>query len=267
MAAQSAAALTSNSLQPGDAPGDALDPQASLAYLRSLAAPHSPLNLQHESMPDLSNMVNSAISGLNKELTSHFSYLYTEHVEAKMDPTTHRRLVRFWKCTEVTAHQHRTWPTHGDQDDTPTYYQWNKLHCLPSWEIRKVWRSEAGWLLVARPEENALLHHDVPADPHRDVLLDTMNTESSNEDERTALKQSLARQLMEAVVRRDRSRSPRSSRAGFSVAAPLASTSSQGDHPAHPSGDSSQRPILPGSADALAAADVALDDVATLDQP
>lgn len=197
-----------------EAPWGAPDPQESLRYLQALAT-SGIFDVNHPSAPNVQSVVQAAFGGLRKELEKHTGFLHTEHVQYKTDHALGRKMVRFWTCISVTAHPHRVWDETENHDADQIYYDWSKLYCLPPWEIKKVWVSNDGWLLVARPEENQLLAPTHPAIQldQNSLLVETIQSESSHEEERSGLASSMAQQVIDHLVpramARERSRSPR----------------------------------------------------------
>ena len=99
-----------------------------------------------------------------------------------------------------------------------TYYQWTRMRNLPGWWVKKVWRSYDGWLLVAKKEEFNLLIPDNPAPlDQRNLVEETLSSESSMEDQRQNMGADMARQALQnflhlpdgSLPTRERSRSPR----------------------------------------------------------
>ena len=145
--------------------------------------------------------------------------LETEHVEHKTDPHYQRKMVRFWKCSSVTLHPSKTYNL-GDSelDLNQVYFQWARMQNLPGWWVKKIWHSHEGWLLVATKEEFNLLIPDVPSSvDQRNLVEETLSSESSMEQQRQNMGANLARQALQhflhlpedAILSRDRSRSPR----------------------------------------------------------
>ena len=89
---------------------------------------------------------------------------------------------------------------------------------LPGWWVKKIWHSQDGWLLVAKKEEFNLLVHDAPFPiDQRNLVEETLSSESSMENQRQNMGANLARQALQhflhlpedAIHTRARSRSPR----------------------------------------------------------
>ena len=146
-------------------------------------------------------------------------FLETEHVEHKTDLQYQRKMVRFWKCSSVTLHSSKTYTTADEEQDLDqVYYQWTRMQNLPGWWVKKIWHSHDGWLLVAKKEEFNLLVHDVPAPiDQRNLVEETLSSESSIEHQRQNMGANLARQALQhflhrpedTIPARERSRSPR----------------------------------------------------------
>ena len=69
---------------------------------------------------------------------------------------------------------------------------------LPGWWVKKIWHSHDGWLLVAKKEEFNLLVHDVPAPiDQRNLVEETLSSESSIEHQRQNMGANLAREALQ----------------------------------------------------------------------
>ena len=200
-----------------DAPWETPDPLSCVQQLQGLLG--QGLNIGHDSTGDLQVLMHSALGGVRKEVDQHMDLLETEHVEHKTDPYYQRKMVRFWKCSSVTLHPSKTY-TLGDTelDSNQVYFQWARMQNLPGWWVKKIWHSHDGWLLVATKEEFNLLIPEVhsPID-QRNLVEETLSSESSMEQQRQNMGANLARQALQhflhlpedAILVRDRSRSPR----------------------------------------------------------
>ena len=152
--------------------------------------------------------MHSAFGGVRKEVDQHMELLETEHVEHKTDHYQ-RKMVRFWKCSSVTLHPSKNYTTDdAEQDLNHVYYQWARMQNLPGWWVKKIWHSQDGWLLV----------HDAPLPiDQRNLVEETLSSESSMENQRQNMRADMARQALQhflhlpdnAIHARERSRSPR----------------------------------------------------------
>ena len=206
-----------HSAAPSDAPWEIPDPLTCVQQLQGLLG--QGLNIGHDSTGDLQVLMHSALGGVRKEVDQHMDLLETEHVEHKTDPHYQRKMVRFWKCSSVTLHPSKTYNL-GDTelDSNQVYFQWARMQNLPGWRVKKIWHSHEGWLLVATKEEFNLLIPDVhPPIDQRNLVEETLSSESSMEQQRQNMGANLARQALQhflhlpedAIPARDRSRSPR----------------------------------------------------------
>ena len=128
-----------------DAPWDTPDPLTCVRQLQSLVG--LGYSVGHESTGDLQTLIQSAMSGIRKEVEMHMDFMGTEHVEHKTDHHLQRKMVRFWKCSAVTLHENQTFYVGDTEPDSDhVYYQWNKMKNLPGWYIKKIWHSYDGWL-------------------------------------------------------------------------------------------------------------------------
>ena len=210
MAAASGAVLT-------DAPWETPDPLTCVQQLQGLLG--QGFSIGHDSTGDLQVLMHSALGGVRKEVDQHMDLLETEHVEHKTDPHYQRKMVRFWKCSSVTLHPSKTYTTaDAGHDLNQVYFQWARMQNLPGWWVKKIWHSQDGWLLVATKEEFNLLVHDAPSPiDQRNLVEETLSSESSMEQQRQNMGANLARQALQhflhlpedAIPARDRSRSPR----------------------------------------------------------
>ena len=102
------------------------DPLTCIRHLKSLVG-HG-LSLEHDSTGDLGALIQSALVGVRKEVDQRMEYLETEHVEHKTNPQHQRKMVRFWKCTDISLHASKAYTT-GDteQNFDQVYYQWTKM--------------------------------------------------------------------------------------------------------------------------------------------
>ena len=200
-----------------DAPWETPDPLSCVQQLQALLG--QGLNIDHDSTGDLQVLMHSALGGIRKEVDQHMDLLETEHVEHKTDPQYQRKMVRFWKCSSVTLHPSKTYNL-GDSelDLNQVYFQWARMQNLPGWWVKKIWHSHEGWLLVATKEEFNLLIPDVhPSVDQRNLMEETLSSESSMEQQRQNMRANLARQALQHFLHppeddnstRDRSRSPR----------------------------------------------------------
>ena len=200
-----------------DAPWEIPDPLSCVQQLQALLG--QGLNIDHDSTGDLQVLMHSALGGVRKEVDQHMDLLETEHVEHKTDPHYQRKMVRFWKCSSVTLHPSKTYNL-GDSelDSNQVYFQWARMQNLPGWWVKKIWHSHEGWLLVATKEEFNLLIPDVHSSvDQRNLVEETLSSESSMEQQRQNMGANLARQALQhflhlpedASLTRDRSRSPR----------------------------------------------------------
>ena len=200
-----------------DAPWEIPDPLSCVQQLQALLG--QGLNIDHDSTGDLQVLMHSALGGIRKEVDQHMDLLETEHVEHKTDPQYQRKMVRFWKCSSVTLHPSKTYNL-GDSelDLNQVYFQWARMQNLPGWWVKKIWHSHEGWLLVATKEEFNLLIPDVHSSvDQRNLMEETLSSESSMEQQRQNMGANLARQALQhflhlpedASLTRDRSRSPR----------------------------------------------------------
>ena len=89
---------------------------------------------------------------------------------------------------------------------------------LPGWWVKKIWHSYDGWLLVAKKEEFNLLIPDIPVPiDQRNLVEETLSSESSMEQQRQNMGANMARQALQHFLHlpdgtlptRERSRSPR----------------------------------------------------------
>ena len=193
------------------------DPLTSVYQLQGLLG--NGLNIGHDSTGDLQALMHSAFGGVRKEVDQHMELLAAEHVERKTDPQYQRKMVRFWKCSSVTLHPSKNYTTSdAEQDLNHVYYQWARMQNLPGWWVKKIWHSQDGWLLVAKKEEFNLLVHDVPLPiDQRNLVEETLSSESSIETQRQNMGANMARQALQhflhlpddAIHARERSRSPR----------------------------------------------------------
>ena len=211
------AMAAAHSAAPSDAPWEIPDPLTCVQQLQGLLG--QGLNIGHDSTGDLQVLMHSALGGVRKEVDQHMDLLETEHVEHKTDPHYQRKMVRFWKCSSVTLHPSKTYNL-GDTelDSNQVYFQWARVQNLPGWWVKKIWHSHEGWLLVATKEEFNLLIPDVhPPIDQRNLVEETLSSESSMEQQRQNMGANLARQALQhflhlpedAILTRDRSRSPR----------------------------------------------------------
>ena len=101
---------------------------------------------------------------------------------------------------------------------------------LPGWWVKKVWHSYDGWLLVAKKEEFNLLIPDDPAPlDQRNLVEETLSSESSMEHQRQNMGADMARHALQnflhlpdgSLPARERSRSPRGAAAVGIAAAVL----------------------------------------------
>ena len=146
-------------------------------------APWDGLSIEHDSTGDLGTLIQSALVGVRKEVDQHMEYLETEHVERKTHPQYQRKMVRFWKCTDISLHASKAYTTADtEQNFDQVYYQWTKMQNLPGWWVKKIWHSQEGWLLVAKKEEFALLIHEEPRHvDQRNLVEETISSEGSME--------------------------------------------------------------------------------------
>ena len=82
-----------------DAPWDTPDALTSVHQLQGLVG--RGYCVDHDSTGDLQSLVQSALGGIRKEVYQHMDFLETEHVEHKTDHAHQRKMVRFWKCSNV----------------------------------------------------------------------------------------------------------------------------------------------------------------------
>ena len=223
---------SAGNLGPMDAPWNTPDPLTCVQQLQGLVG-HG-FSVGHDSTGDLQSLMQSALGGIRKEVDQHMDFLETEHVEQKTDHQYQRKMVRFWKCSSVLLQPSKTY-TQGDaeQDIDQTYYQWTRMRNLPGWWVKKVWHSYDGWLLVAKKEEFSLLIPDNPAPlDQRNLVEETLSSESSMEHQRQNMGADMARQALQnflhlpdgSLPTRERSRSPRGDAAiGRAAAAALPS--------------------------------------------
>ena len=201
-----------------DAPWETPDPLSCVQQLQALLG-QGLNNIDHDSTGDLQVLMHSALGGIRKEVDQHMDLLETEHVEHKTDPQYQRKMVRFWKCSSVALHPSKTYNL-GDSelDLNQVYFQWARMQNLPGWWVKKIWHSHEGWLLVATKEEFNLLIPDVhPSVDQRNLMEETLSSESSMEQQRQNMGANLARQALQHFLHlpkddnstRDRSRSPR----------------------------------------------------------
>ena len=213
----SSAMATASGAAPADAPWETPDPLTSVYQLQGLLG--QGFSIGHDSTGDLQALMHSAFGGVRKEVDQHMDLLETEHVEHKTDPQYQRKMVRFWKCSSVTLHPSKTYTTaDAEQDLNHVYYQWARMQNLPGWWVKKIWHSQDGWLLVAKKEEFNLLVHDAPFPiDQRNLVEETLSSESSMENQRQNMGANLARQALQhflhlpedVIHTRERSRSPR----------------------------------------------------------
>ena len=213
-----------DTIGPTDAPWETPDPLTCIRYLKSLVG--QGFSVEHDSTGDLGALIQSALGGVRKEVDQHMEYLETEHVEHKTNPQYQRKMVRFWKCTDVTLHASKAYTT-GDteQNFDKTYYQWTKMQNLPGWWVKKIGYSHDGWLLVAKKDAFALLIHEEtrPVD-QRNLVEETISSEGSIESQRQNMGANMARQALQlylnlpggSIPQRDRCRSPRGADAAAS---------------------------------------------------
>ena len=200
-----------------EAPRETPDPLTSVYQLQGLLG--QGFSIGHDSTRDLQALMHSAFGGVRKEVDQHMELLETEHVEHKTDPQYQRKMVRFWKCSSVTLHPSKNYTTDdAEQDLNHVYYQWARMQNLPGWWVKKIWHSKDGWLLVAKKEEFNLLVHDAPLPiDQRNLVEETLSSESSMENQRQNMGADMARQALQhflhlpddAIHARERSRSPR----------------------------------------------------------
>ena len=200
-----------------DAPWHTPDPLTCVHQLQGLVG--QGFSIGHDSTGDLQALMHSALGGIRKEVDQHMDFLETEHVEHKTDLQYQRKMVRFWKCSSVTLHSSKTYTiADEEQDFDQVYYQWTRMQNLPGWWVKKIWHSYDGWLLVAKKEELNLLIHDVPAAmDQRNLVEETLSSESSIEHQRQNMGANMARQALQhflhlpddTIPARERSRSPR----------------------------------------------------------
>ena len=177
----------SDTVGPADAPWDTPDPLTCVRQLQSLVG--LGFNVGHESAGDLQTLIQSAMSGIRKEVDLHMDFMGTEHVEHKTDHQLQRKMVRFWKCSAVTLHENQTFYVGDTEPESDhVYYQWNKMKNLPGWWVKKIWHSYDGWLLVTKKEEFSLLVFDPPRQLDQRVLVEeTISSEGSMESQRQTL--------------------------------------------------------------------------------
>ena len=202
---------------PAEGPWETPDALTSVYQLQGLLG--QGFSIGHDSTGDLQALMHSAFGGVRKEVDQHMELLETEHVEHKTDPHYQRKMVRFWKCSSVTLHPSKNYTTDDvDQDLNHVYYQWARMQNLPGWWVKKIWHSQDGWLLVAKKEGFNLLIHDAPLPiDQRNLVEETLSSESSMENQRQNMGADMARQALQhflhlsdnAIHGRERSRSPR----------------------------------------------------------
>ena len=212
---------------PEDAPWTTPDPLTCVHQLQGLVG--QGFSIGHDSTGDLHALMHSALGGIRKEVDQHMDFLETEHVEHKTDHQHQRKMVRFWKCSTVTLHPSKTYTVADqEQDFDQVYYQWTRLQNLPGWWVKKIWHSYDGWLLVAKKEEFNLLIPDIPAPiDQRNLVEETLSSESSMEQQRQNMGANMARQALQHFLHlpdgilptRERSRSPRGGRGDADLAA------------------------------------------------
>ena len=108
-------------------------------------------NVGHESAGDLQTLIQSAMSGIRKEVDLHMDFMGTEHVEHKMDHQLQRKMVRFLKCSAVTLHESQTFYV-GDTEPESDHVNclWSRKYGILtmggySW-LRK--KNSAYWFLI-----------------------------------------------------------------------------------------------------------------------
>ena len=87
--------------------------------------------LQRWSWKYLQTLIQSAMSGIRKEVELHMDFMGTEHVEHKTDHQLQRKMVRFWKCcyppwkSNLLCWRYRTWIwsciLSVEQDEEPSW--------------------------------------------------------------------------------------------------------------------------------------------------
>ena len=102
----SIAMSVSDTVGPADAPWDTPDPLTCVRQLQSLV--RLGFSVGHESSGGLQTLIQSAMSGIRKEVELHMDFMGTEHAEHKTDHQLQRKMVRFWKCSAVTLHENQT---------------------------------------------------------------------------------------------------------------------------------------------------------------
>ena len=218
----------SDTVGPANAPWDTPDPLTCVRQLQSLVG--LGFNVGHESAGDLQTLIQSAMSGIRKEVDLHADFMGTEHVEHKTDHQLQRKMVRFWKCSAVTLHENQTFYVGDTEPESDhVYYQWNKMKNLPGWWVKKIWHSYDGWLLVAKKEEFSLLVFDPPRQLDQRVLVEeTISSEGSMESQRQTLVANMSKRALQtflhlpedALSSRPRSRSPRGDRSNMAAEIP-----------------------------------------------
>ena len=190
----------SDTVGPADAPWDTPDPLTCVRQLQSLVG--LCFNVGHESAGDLQTLIQSAMSGIRKEVDLHMDFMGIEHVEHKMDHQLQRKMVRFWKCAAVTLHESQTFyvgDTEPESDNV--YYQWNKMKNLPGWWVKKIWHSYDGWLLVAKKEEFSLLVFDPPRQLDQRILVEeTISSEGSIEPQRQTMVANMSKRALQTFL-------------------------------------------------------------------
>ena len=190
----------SDTVGPADAPWDTPDPLTCVRQLQSLVG--LCFNVGHESAGDLQTLIQSAMSGIRKEVDLHMDFMGIEHVEHKMDHQLQRKMVRFWKCSAVTLHESQTFyvgDTEPESDNV--YYQWNKMKNLPGWWVKKIWHSYDGWLLVAKKEEFSLLVFDPPRQLDQRILVEeTISSEGSIESQRQTMVANMSKRALQTFL-------------------------------------------------------------------
>ena len=128
----SIAMSVSDTVGPADAPWDTPDPLTCVRQLQGLVG--LGYSIGHESSGDLQTLIQSAMSGIRKEVEMHMDFMGTEHVEHKTDHHLQRKMVRFWQCSAVTLHENQTFYVGDTEPESDhVYYQWNKMKNLPGW--------------------------------------------------------------------------------------------------------------------------------------
>ena len=223
----------SDTVGPAHAPWDTPDPLTCVRQLQSLVG--LGYSVGHESTGDLQTLIQSAMSGIRKEVEMHMDFMGTEHVEHKTDHHLQRKMVRFWQCSAVTLHENHTFYVGDTEPESDhVYYQWNKMTNLPGWWVKKVWHSYDGWLLVAKKEEFNLLVVEPPRQLDQRVLVEeTISSEGSMESQRQSLVANMSKRALQtflhlpedALASRPRSRSPRGDRNNMAAEIPNPSPS------------------------------------------